>query len=70
MNKIIKLLGLCCGLSSVLCMTMILFKNYPVVVGLVRFYPESNSLIRYSEIGIGIFTIIILIMIIREEINR
>ena len=64
MNKILKLIGLGIGLSSVICNTLILIFNESFVVGVTRFIPENNQWIRIPEIIMGFVAIPILIFMI------
>ena len=69
MKKAIKITGLIIGLSSVLCNTIILIKNYPVVIGLTRFIPEANQFIRIPELAMGFFGIAVLGLMFYGEIK-
>ena len=69
MNKAIKITALIIGLSSVMCNTIILIKNYPVVIGLTRFIPEANQLIRISELAMGFFGIVVLGLMLYGELK-
>ena len=68
LKKTIELFGLSIGLSSVICNTLILIFNKGFIVGVTRFIPESNQIIRFSEIGMGLITTLILIFIIINKI--
>ncbi|HUS51636.1 MAG TPA: hypothetical protein VMZ91_15830 [Candidatus Paceibacterota bacterium] len=69
MNKAIKIAGLIIGLGSVICNTIILIKNYPVVIGLTRFIPEPNQFIRIPELIMGFFGIVVLGLMLCGELK-
>lgn len=64
---ILQLFALIIALAGVLAFTQILILNQGVAVGFNVFIPEANQYIRISEILLGMFTIPILIFMIKDK---
>lgn len=70
MKKIIKLSALIIAFSSVLCNTLILIWNKSFYVGINSFIPEANPIIRFTEVGMGLFTIPIIGSMVYSETKK
>ncbi len=57
MRKLFKIFVLGMGLTTVLTFIMILLFNTPVIMGVTRFIPEGNKLIRFTEFFFGFLSL-------------